>query len=106
MIIFQQALRGGNTQLLQIGQWAVSGRLLEAADEIAQAHTQAPGRSVEQKGPMKILVQPILCGRNGIIVMLGLQRDYGETGLPGTRRIDQHCLGALHCDVVSAEFLY
>jgi len=28
------------------------------------------------------------------------------TGLPGTRRVDQHCLGALHCDVVSAEFLH
>src|SRR5207344_2014236 len=39
MIAFEQALSGSNPQLLQVHQWAVSGRLLKAANEVAKTHT-------------------------------------------------------------------
>ena len=71
MVALQQALGGGDAQLLQIDQGAVSGGLLKAADEIAQAHAHAPGRSLEREGLVKILVQPFLCAGDTLIGMLG-----------------------------------
>ena len=44
MVTLQQALGGGDSELLQIDQRAVSGGLLKTANEIAQAHAYAPCR--------------------------------------------------------------
>src|SRR6266852_3663138 len=71
MVALQQALGGGDAQLLQIDQGAVSGGLLEAANEIAQAHAHAPGRGVEREGLMKMLVQPLLRAGDAVIGMFG-----------------------------------
>ena len=71
MIAFQQALGSRDPELLQVDQRAVSGSLLEAADEITQAHAHPPGRGVERENAMKIVVQPLLRTGDGIIRMLG-----------------------------------
>ena len=71
VVALQQALGGSNSQLLQVDQRAVSGSMLEAADEIAQAHAHAPGWSLQREGLVKILVQPFLRAGNGVIGMLG-----------------------------------
>src|ERR1700722_4290588 len=72
MVALQQALGGGDPQLLQVDQRAVSGGLLEAANEVALAHADAPGRSFEGKGLVKILVQPLLRAGDALIRVLGL----------------------------------
>src|SRR5262249_44311067 len=99
MIAFQQPLGGGYTQLLEIDQGTVSGGVLETADKVSQAHAHTAGGSVQRKRPMKILMEPILGGGNGIVAVLGFQRDDGEAGLPRARRIDEQRLGALHGDL-------
>src|SRR6185312_17243474 len=58
MVALQQALGGRHSQLLQVDQRAVSRGVLEAPDEIAQAHAHPPGRRLQREGLVKILVQP------------------------------------------------
>src|SRR4029079_10642960 len=82
MVALQQALGGGDPQLLQVDQRTVSGGLLEAADEISQAHAHPPGRGLERERLMKILVQPLLRAGDAVIGMLGLCRNNSEPGLP------------------------
>ena len=72
VVAFQEALRSGDTELLQVDQRAVSGSLLEAPDEIAQAHSRTLRRCLERKWPVKVLVQPILRGRDRVVIVLGL----------------------------------
>src|SRR5215471_10172615 len=71
VVAFQQAFRRGDTQLLEIGQWAISGSLLKAPDEIAQAHSRALRRCLERKWPVKVLVQPILRSGDRIVIVFG-----------------------------------
>jgi hypothetical protein len=80
MVALQQAFGGGEPQFLQVDQRAVSGSFFKTADEIAQAHAHAPGRSVERERPVKILVQPLLRAGDRVIGMLGF-----STGRPRTR---------------------
>src|SRR5262249_29460206 len=72
MVAFQQALGGGDAQLLYICERAVAGGVLEAANEVAQAHAHAPGCRLERKVFMKILVQPLLRAGDAVIAMAGL----------------------------------
>src|SRR5262249_11472867 len=104
MVALQEALGSGDPQLLQVHQRAVSGGLLKAPDEIAEAHAHAPGSSFERKTSTKILVQPLLCAGDVVILVLGLKWNYGEPGLPCAGRLNEHCLGALHGNFVTAEF--
>lgn len=60
VIALQQALGSSHPQLLQVDQRTISRSLLEAADEIAQAHSHAASRCIERKGPLKVFVQPFL----------------------------------------------
>src|SRR5437899_6750442 len=71
IVAFQQVLGGSNSQLLQVDQRAISGGLLKAANEIAQAHASTPGRGVEREASVKVLVQPLLRAGDGVITMLG-----------------------------------
>src|SRR5215475_8872510 len=105
MVALQEALGSGDPQLLQVHQRAVSGGLFKAPDEIAEAHAHAPGRSLEWKTSLKILVQPLLCAGDAVIAVLGLKWNYGEPGLPCAGRLNQHRLRALHGNFVPAEFL-
>src|SRR5262249_43407875 len=73
MVALQEALGSGDPQLLQVHQRAVSGGLLKAPDEIAEAHAHAPGSSFEGKTSTKILVQPLLCARDAVVAVLGLK---------------------------------
>jgi len=106
MVAFEEALGCGYAQLLQIVQGRVSSSLFKATDEIAQTHADVPGRGVQREGLAKILVEPFLCRGNGVIGMLGLQRNDGEAGLPCARCFDEQSLGGLHCDIVAAEPLH
>src|SRR5215472_5406148 len=65
MVAFEHALGGGDAKLLQIKQRAVAGSFLEAAHEVAQAHTNAARGSFERKTFVKVLMQPLL-GRRDI----------------------------------------
>src|SRR5262249_11662961 len=92
MIAFQQALRGGDPQLLQICQWAVAGRLFETPDEVSQAHPGTPRRSFKRERPMKILMKPVLRRRDCLVVVLGFQRNHRKSGLPGPRCLNEQGL--------------
>ena len=69
IIALQQALGGRDPQLLQVHQWAVSGSVLKAANEITQAHACAPGWGFQWEGLVKVLVQPLLHRRDAVIGM-------------------------------------
>jgi len=73
VVVFKQTLGGSDAEFLQIDQRAVSGCLLEAPNEIAQAHADTLCRCLKREGLMKILVQPLLGDRDGRVGMLGLQ---------------------------------
>src|SRR5882724_11820457 len=105
MVALEKALGGGDSQLLQVDQRTVSGSLLEAANEIARAHADATGGSLERERAVKILMQPLLRAGYGVVRVLGLQRDDSEASLPCAGRVDQQRLGALHGNVVAAKFL-
>src|SRR5579862_499700 len=72
MVAFQHALGGGDPQLLQVDQGAVSRGLFEAADEIAHAHAHAARRVFERKGLGEILVHPLLRAGDRVVGMIGL----------------------------------
>ena len=71
MVALQQALGGGHAQLLQVNQRAVPGGLLEAANEVAQAHAYPPGRRFEWERLLKILMHPFLRAGDAVIGVLG-----------------------------------
>jgi len=100
-VAFEEALGCGYAQFLQIVQRGVSGSLFKAANEIAKAHADVAGRGLQREGFAKILVEPFLRGGNGVIGMLGLQRNDGEAGLPCARCFDEQGLGGLHGNVVT-----
>jgi len=89
MVALQEALCCGNSQLLQVGERTVAGGLLEAANEIPEAHANSPGGSTQGKVLLKILVEPLLSAGNGFIGMLGLERHYAESSLPRSRRFNK-----------------
>src|SRR5580692_7445654 len=103
MVALQHPLGGGNPQFLQIGQRAVTRRLLEAANEIANAHAHPARRIFQRKCRRKMLVHPFLRARDGIVRMIGLQRYDREARLPGSWRLDQKRLSRLHRHFVAAE---
>src|SRR5258705_8096305 len=70
MIAFQQSLGRGYAKFLYVDQRAVSGGLLKAANEIAQAHADVACQSFQRKILMKILVQPLLRVGDGGVGML------------------------------------
>src|SRR5579862_4343268 len=72
MVALQQALGGGDAEFLQIDERAVSSGLLEAADEVPKTHTTAARQGIERKGPVKVLVQPLLRLGDDIVGMIGL----------------------------------
>ena len=67
MVAFQQTFGGGDSQLLQVHERAISGGLLEAADEIAQAHAHAARRSIEGEVLVKVVVQPFLRAGDAVV---------------------------------------
>ena len=69
VVALEQTLGGGDTQFLEIDQRAVSSGMLEAANEIAQAHADRLRRCFEGEGLMKVLVQPLLRFGDGLIGM-------------------------------------
>ena len=69
MVALKQTFGSGYAQLLQIDQWAVAGGLLEAANEIAQAHADGFGWCFEGEGLMKVLMQPLLRFGDGLVRM-------------------------------------
>jgi hypothetical protein len=71
MVALQQTLGGGDTELLQIDERAVSSGLLEAADEVPKAHPAAARQGIEREGPVKILVEPFLRLGDGVIGVIG-----------------------------------
>src|SRR5579883_2541137 len=105
MIAFQEALRGGNAEFLQISQRTVAGRLFEAPHKIAQAHSGAPCVSFERKIAVKIFVQPFLSRGDAGVGMFGFEGHDGKARLPGARRLNEQRFGALDGDFVAAVFL-
>src|SRR6266850_768193 len=105
MVALEKALGRGDSQLLQVDQRTVSGSLLKAANEIARAHADAMRGSLERERPVKILMQPLLRAGDGVVGVLGFQRDDSEASLPCAGRVDEQRLGALHGNVVAAKFL-
>src|SRR5690348_12975237 len=103
MVALEHALGCGDPELLQIKQGGVSSRLLKTANEIAHAHAYAACRVFQWKGLVEMLVHPLLCAGNIVVGMVGFQGDNSKSGLPGTRRLDEQCLGGLHCNLVTAE---
>ncbi len=83
---------------------AISSRLLEPADEVAQAHAYAAGHRFELEVALEVAVQPLLCGGDNLVTVLGLQRDNGKAGLPGAGSADDQRLRGLQRDLMSAEF--
>ena len=49
VIVLKQAFGGGDAEFLQVSQRSISGCLLEAANEIAQAHSGPFGRGLERE---------------------------------------------------------
>ena len=71
MVALQQALCSRDPQLLQVQQWAVSGSVLKAANEVAKAHARVPGEGLERKAFVKVLVQPVLRAGDAVVIVLG-----------------------------------
>ena len=70
MIGLEEAFGGGDPELLQVQQWAVSSSVLKSANEVAQAHARVRGEGLEQKAFMKVLVQPLLRAKDAVVTML------------------------------------
>src|SRR5215469_2352491 len=102
VLAFEHSFSGGNAQLLQVVQRTVSRGLLEAADEVAQAHAYATSRSFERKVCLEMFVEPGLRAGDGVVGVLHLEGYDSEARLPCARRLDEQRLGALHGNVVAA----
>ncbi len=89
LVAFQQALCGGDAQLLQIHERAVARGLLKATDKIPQAHADSPGRGFERKILVEIVMQPFLRSGDALVTVLRLEWDEPESCLPGARRFDE-----------------
>src|SRR4051794_14925697 len=106
MTTLQQSLRGCHSQLLQINQWRVTGRLLKASNEISQTHAYLPCRILQWKCLTKVFVQPFLCAGYQVVRVVRLERHNGKSGLPHPWRFDQQCFRSLHRNFMSAESLH
>src|SRR5262249_54055753 len=73
---------------------------------IAQTHPYMTRHRLQWKRLVKVLVQPLLSAGNVVVVVLGLQRNDREPGLPRAWCLDEQRLRALHSNLVTTEFLY
>src|SRR5215467_11792091 len=79
--------------------------MLKPTDKVSDAHADASCGILQQESLGEILVHPFLGTGDGVVGMVGLQRNDGEPGLPGARRFNEQRFGGLHGDLVAAESL-